>query len=42
MIHALLRVWLPIAVAATVLAGTADVIGQQILRQGADDPQVQS
>jgi hypothetical protein len=41
MIPALLRVWLPIAIAATFLAGTADVIGQQILRQGANDPQVQ-
>jgi hypothetical protein len=40
-IPALLRVWLPIAVALTCLAGTADAIGQQILRQGADDPQVQ-
>ena len=36
-----LRHWLPLAVAVTVLAGTAVGIGQQILRQGANDPQVQ-
>ena len=36
-----LRHWLPLAIAATVFAGTAFGIGQQILRQGANDPQVQ-
>jgi hypothetical protein len=32
---------LPLAVVATVLAGAAFTIGQQIVRQGANDPQVQ-
>jgi len=41
MVPNFLRHWLPLAVAATVLAGTAFVIGQQILRTGADDPQVE-
>jgi hypothetical protein len=36
-----LRHWLPLAVAVTVLAVTAFGIGQQILRSGANDPQVQ-
>ncbi len=35
------RRWLPLAVAATVLAGTSFLIGQQMLRTGANDPQVQ-
>jgi hypothetical protein len=41
MVPRFVRVWLPLAVAATVLAGTAYTIGQQILRTGANDPQVQ-
>jgi len=41
MLPRFLRVWLPLAVAATVLAGTAFAIGQQILRTGGNDPQVQ-
>jgi hypothetical protein len=41
MVPAFLRHWLPLAVIATVLAGTAFTIGQQILRTGANDPQVQ-
>jgi hypothetical protein len=36
-----LRRWLPLAVVATVLAGSAFAIGQQLLRTGANDPQVQ-
>jgi hypothetical protein len=36
-----LRRWLPVAVVATVLAATAFAIGQQVLRTGANDPQVQ-
>jgi hypothetical protein len=41
MVVTFFRRWLPLAVAVTVLAGTAFTIGQQILRQGANDPQVQ-
>ena len=41
MITRFLRSWLPLAVAATVLVGTGFAIGQQILRAGANDPQVQ-
>jgi hypothetical protein len=41
MVPKFLRAWLPLAVAATVLAGTAFAIGQQILRADANDPQVQ-
>ena len=41
MLNNFLRHWLPLAVAATVLAGSAFAIGQQMLRQGANDPQVQ-
>jgi hypothetical protein len=36
-----LRRWLPIAVAVTVLSGTVYVVAQQVLRAGANDPQVQ-
>src|SRR3984893_6308197 len=36
-----LRRWLPLAVVATVLAGSGFAIGQQLLRTGANDPQVQ-
>ena len=36
-----LRRWLPIAAVATVLAGTVFVVGQQLLRADANDPQVQ-
>lgn len=36
-----LRQWLPIAVVATLLTGLAYVVGQQVLRQSANDPQVQ-
>jgi hypothetical protein len=35
------RVWLPIAVAATCLAGVVEVTVQQSYRNGADDPQIQ-
>ncbi len=38
---AFVRRWLPLAVAVTVLAGTAFTIGQQVLRGDANDPQVQ-
>jgi hypothetical protein len=41
MVPRFLRHWLPLAVAVTVLAGTAFTIGQQILRSDANDPQVQ-
>ena len=41
MLAVFVRRWLPLAVAVTVLAGTVFTIGQQILRQGANDPQVQ-
>jgi hypothetical protein len=41
MVVTFFRRWLPLAVVATVLAGTAFTIGQQILRSGANDPQVQ-
>lgn len=41
MLTLILRRWLPLAVAATVLAGTAYTIAQQVLRQDANDPQVQ-
>ena len=41
MLNRFLRRWLPLAVAATVLAGTGYAIAQQVLRQGANDPQVQ-
>ena len=41
MVVTFLRRWLPLAVVATVLAGTAFTIDQQILRTGANDPQVQ-
>jgi hypothetical protein len=36
-----LRHWLPLAVGVTAIVGVAFGIGQQILRQGANDPQVQ-
>lgn len=36
-----LRRWLPIAVAITVLSGTVYAVAQQVLRQDANDPQVQ-
>jgi hypothetical protein len=36
-----LRRWLPIAVAVTVLSGTVYAVAQQVLRQDANDPQVQ-
>lgn len=36
-----LRAWIPLAVLATVLAGTLYGVAQQQLRDGADDPQVQ-
>ena len=36
-----LRRWLPVAAAATVLAGTLYVVAQQQLRSDANDPQVQ-
>jgi hypothetical protein len=36
-----LRRWLPVAVAVTVLSGTVYVVAQQVLRTGANDPQVQ-
>jgi hypothetical protein len=35
-----LRHWLPLALAVTILAGTTFAIQQQMLRQGANDPQV--
>ena len=38
---AVLRQWLPLAVLATLLTGLAYVVGQQALRQSANDPQVQ-
>jgi len=41
MVPQFLRHWLPLAVAATVLAATAFTIGQQILRSDANDPQMQ-
>jgi hypothetical protein len=41
MVVTFFRRWLPLAVAVTVLAGSAFTIGQQVLRQGANDPQVQ-
>jgi hypothetical protein len=41
MVARFLRQWLPLAVIATVLAGTAFAIGQQILRTGANDLPVQ-
>ena len=41
MVVTFLRRWLPLAVVATVLAGSAFAIGQQLLRTGANDPQVQ-
>ena len=41
MVDSFLRRWLPLAVAATVLAGTGYVMAQQVLRQDANDPQVQ-
>src|SRR5438105_14146851 len=36
-----LRRWLPMAVVITVLSGTIDVVAQQVLRAGGNDPQVQ-
>jgi hypothetical protein len=41
MVPQFLRHWLPLVVAVTVVTGTAFTIGQQILRTGANDPQVQ-
>jgi len=41
MVTSFVRHLLPLAVVATLLAGTAYTIGQQILRGGANDPQVQ-
>jgi len=41
MLWQFLRRWLPLAVLATVLAGTLYTVGQQILRSDANDPQVQ-
>jgi len=40
MVPTLVRHWLPLAVAVTVLAGTAYAIGQQIVRADANEPQV--
>lgn len=37
----ILRNWLPIAFIATLLIGLVYVVGQQILRQNANDPQIQ-
>lgn len=33
--------WLPLAVVSTALCGLAYLVGQQVLRQSADDPQIQ-
>ena len=41
MLNEFLRRWLPIAAAVTVLGGTVFVVGPQLLRAGANDPQVQ-
>lgn len=38
---AALKVWLPLAVLATFMAGIAFGVGQQVMRQSAYDPQVQ-
>jgi hypothetical protein len=38
---AALKAWVPIAVVATFLAGTVYAVGHQILRQSANDPQIQ-
>ena len=35
------KAWLPLAVLLTVALGTVYVVGQQILRQSANDPQIQ-
>jgi hypothetical protein len=39
--HRIVRIWLPIAVATTVVCGLIAVTGQQIYRNGLDDPQIQ-
>ena len=41
MLVRLARAWLPLALVATVLAGTLYAVTQQVLRSGADDPQVE-
>jgi hypothetical protein len=38
---AALKTWLPLAVLATFLVGIAFGVGQQVLRQSANDPQIQ-
>ncbi len=40
-VAAVLRGWLPLAVAIVLLAGIVYGSGQQLLRQGANDPQIQ-
>ncbi|MHB9032433.1 MAG: hypothetical protein ACYC6L_05240 [Anaerolineae bacterium] len=37
----ILRIWLPLAALAVALAGLSYILVQQVLRQGANDPQVQ-
>jgi hypothetical protein len=41
MLRRLLRAWIPIAAAIVALTATVYVTAQQVLRMGADDPQVQ-
>ena len=41
MLKFLVRYWLPIAILATGLAWLPYVVGQQVLRQSANDPQIQ-
>lgn len=36
-----LKLWLPLALAITLLSGVIYIVGQQILRQSANDPQIQ-
>ena len=38
---AALKAWVPLAVVITFMAGTVYAVGQQILRQSANDPQIQ-
>lgn len=41
MLKLIVRYWLPIAILATGLAWLPYVVGQQVLRQSANDPQIQ-
>jgi len=38
---AALKAWVPLAVVATVMAGMVYGVAQQVLRQSANDPQIQ-